>query len=288
MLRKPSWLTKALPDPEALRRIRGLLGDLQLHTICESGNCPNLGECWAQATATFLILGNVCTRNCAFCDVDSGHPDVLDPCEPAHVAQAVEALDLSHVVVTSVSRDDLADGGAEQFAATIREIRRVCPETAIEVLIPDFMGDLECLATVLNAQPTILGHNIETVQSLHRRIRPRFDYEVSLELLAASKRLSSHIYTKSSVMVGLGETEADVLATLRDLREVDCDFVTVGQYLQPSRHHLPVKEYVHPHVFEAYRSEAEAMGFKYVASGPFVRSSYNAAEALRVGRRATD
>lgn len=279
-MRKPNWLVKPLPDAQALKRMRELLGGLGLHTICESGNCPNLGECWANSTATFLILGDVCTRNCGFCDVPAGRPLPLDAQEPSRVAQAVRALALAHVVITSVTRDDVADGGAEHFAATIREIQQACPKTTVEVLIPDFSGDIDCLAVVLAAQPAILGHNVETVRSLHSRMRPRFSYDRSLAILAHAKHLAPLIYTKSSIMVGLGETEEETIATLEDLRNVDCDFVTIGQYLQPSRHHTPVVEYVPPAIFEQYHRAAQGLGFRYVASGPFVRSSYNAAAAL--------
>jgi lipoic acid synthetase len=279
-LRKPNWLVKPLPDAQALKRMRELLGGLGLHTICESGNCPNLGECWANSTATFLILGDVCTRNCGFCDVPAGRPLPLDAQEPSRVAQAVRALALAHVVITSVTRDDVADGGAEHFAATIREIQQACPKTTVEVLIPDFSGDIDCLAVVLAAQPAILGHNVETVRSLHSRMRPRFSYDRSLAILAHAKHLAPLIYTKSSIMVGLGETEEETIATLEDLRNVDCDFVTIGQYLQPSRHHMPVVEYVPPAIFNRYHRAAQGLGFRYVASGPFVRSSYNAAAAL--------
>jgi lipoic acid synthetase len=279
-LRKPKWLVKPLPDARALKRMRGLLSDLDLNTICESANCPNLGECWAKSTATFLILGDVCTRNCGFCDVPAGRPAPLDIHEPSRVAEAVRVLGLAHVVITSVTRDDVPDGGAAHFAATIRAVKNACPKTSVEVLIPDFSGKSESLTLVLEAEPSILGHNMETVRSLHKRIRPRFDYERSLGILAESKRLAPSIYTKSSIMVGLGETEDDVIATLKDLRQVDCDFVTIGQYLRPSRENVPVEEYVPPSTFERYRQIAEELGFRYVASGPFVRSSYNAAAAL--------
>lgn len=287
--RKPAWLTKPLPNPQALARMRKLLDGLQLHTICESANCPNLGECWEKATATFLILGNRCTRRCGFCDVVTGKPEPLDSTEPTHVAEAVRALRLRHAVVTSVTRDDLSDGGAGHFAATIREIRSTCPGTTVEVLIPDFDGKSEHLATVLDAEPTILAHNIETVRRLHRYMRPRFHYERSLAVLAESRRLAPQVYTKSSLMVGLGETEEDVLAALHDLRASDCDFVTLGQYLCPSQNHIPVEEYVHPSVFERYRQAAVEIGFKHVASSPFVRSSFDAATALAaVGGNSSD
>lgn len=279
--RKPGWLTKRLPDPQAMARMRSLLDGLHLNTICESANCPNIGECWAKATATFLILGERCTRRCGFCKVDTGRPLPPNPLEPLHVAEAVQALGLTHVVITSVSRDDIADGGAAHFAATIREIHRLCPQTAVEVLIPDYTDEAGGLSTVLAAKPAILGHNIETVAALHRRVRPRFRYERSLQVLAESRRLAPDIYTKSSIMVGLGETAEQVYGTLADLRRVDCDFVTIGQYLRPSAQHAHVVEYVHPTVFEQYRHKALELGFRYVASGPFVRSSFDAATALQ-------
>jgi lipoic acid synthetase len=280
-LRKPPWLTKRLPDAQALERMRRLLKDLRLHTICESASCPNLGECWAQSTATFLILGNACTRRCGFCNVTPGRPAPVDPEEPAHVAEAVQALGLQHVVITSVTRDDLADGGAAHFAATVRAIRAHNPATTVELLIPDLAGSSAALAEVLAAAPTVLAHNLETVRSLHACIRPRFSYDRSLAVLATTRRLAPAIYTKSSLMVGLGESPEDVLASLADLRGVDCDFVTIGQYLRPSARHAPVVEYVRPEVFAYYREKALELGFKHVASGPFVRSSFAAAAALR-------
>ncbi|HEX6972739.1 MAG TPA: lipoyl synthase [Limnochordia bacterium] len=283
--RKPPWLTKRLPDPRVLNRMRSLLDGLGLHTICESASCPNIGECWAKQTATFLILGDVCTRRCGFCDVTTGRPGALDPFEPLHVARAVAALGLSHAVVTSVARDDLPDGGASHFAQTIRAIRRHNPSTTVEVLIPDFDGIAAHLETVLGARPDILAHNIETVPRLHRKVRPRFRYRRSLEVLAESKRRAPEVFTKSNLMVGLGESPAEVEEVMADLRAVDCDFLTIGQYLRPSEHHLPVVEYVHPDVFERYKARAEAMGFRHVAAGPFVRSSYDAASAMAaVGR----
>lgn len=278
--RKPGWLKKPLPDPQALRRMRELLDGLALHTICESASCPNLGECWAQQTATFLILGDVCTRRCGFCDVETGRPPHFDLLEPLRVAEAVRRLGLQHAVITSVSRDDLPDGGAEQFARTIRAIRHLCPETTVEVLIPDFDGRPEPLRLVLEADPEILAHNVETVPRLHRKVRPRFRYERSLAVLESAKSYRPSVFTKSNIMLGLGETEEEVLAVMRDLRAVGCDFLTIGQYLRPSPNHLPVVEYVHPQVFDRYREAAEALGFRYVASGPFVRSSFDAAAAL--------
>ncbi|HHT27011.1 MAG TPA: lipoyl synthase [Firmicutes bacterium] len=279
--RKPAWLKKRLPDPQVLAQMRSLLSDLHLHTICESGNCPNLGECWAKSTATFLILGNRCTRQCGFCNVESGRPLPIDVGEPAHIGQAVAALGLAHVVITSVTRDDIPDGGAAHFAATIRQIHQHSPGTTVEVLVPDFNGNPEAIADVLAAKPTIFAHNIETVERLHVRLRPRFTYERSLQVLDQAHRLAPTVYTKSSIMVGLGETPSDVAATMEDLYRTGCSFLTIGQYLQPSKRHTPVYEYVTPEQFEQYRTMALNIGYRYVASGPFVRSSFDAATALR-------
>lgn len=280
--RKPDWLKKRIPDPQAMKQMRNLLDELQLNTICEEAGCPNIGECWAKKTATFLILGEICTRACGFCDVETGRPQEVDFAEPYHVAKAVAHLGLSHVVITSPDRDDLADKGSEQFAATIRAVHRMCPQTTVEVLTSDFDGEDEHLVRVLDADPEIFGHNVETVPRLHRKVRPRFRYERSLKVLARAKELRPDIYTKSNIMVGLGERRQEVIEVMSDLRAAGCDFLTIGQYLQPSPRHLPVSEYVHPDVFEEYRKEAEALGFLYVASGPFVRSSFDAATALEV------
>lgn len=238
--------------------------------------CPNLGECFARRTATFLILGNVCTRHCGYCAVASGSPLPLDPEEPERVAETTANLGLRHVVVTSVTRDDLPDGGAAHFAETIRAIRRRSPAAVVEVLIPDFGGSEGSLQLVLEAEPQILNHNIETVPRLFPTVRPQGNYRRSLELLARAKRGLSHGYTKSGLMVGLGESEVEVLQVMRDLREVGCDIFTVGQYLRPSKAHLEVKEYYPPESFERMKGDGEAVGFLFVASGPFVRSSYNA------------
>lgn len=278
--RKPDWLKKRIPDPKKMNEMRELLQGLKLNTICEEAGCPNIGECWANRTATFLILGEICTRRCGFCDVQTGRPDPVDFAEPYHVAQAVKKLELSHAVLTSPDRDDLPDKGSGHFANVVRAIHRMCPKTTVEVLISDFDGIEEHLARVLEADPDILAHNVETVPRLHRRVRPRFRYERSLKVLENSKRMRPDIYTKSNIMVGLGETEEEVIQVMRDMREVDCDFLTIGQYLRPSDQHLPVEEYVHPDVFDMYRKEAESLGFRHVASGPFVRSSYDAALAM--------
>ena len=284
--RKPDWLKKRIPDPQAMKEMRLLLDQLKLNTICEEAACPNIGECWAKKTATFLILGDICTRACGFCNVETGRPAPVDLAEPYHVARAVAHLGLAHVVITSVDRDDLPDKGSEQFAATIRAIHRMCPETTVEVLTSDFDGIDEHLMRVLDADPEIFAHNVETVPRLHRKVRPRFRYERSLKVLARAKELRPDIYTKSNIMVGLGETPEEVIEVMRDMRSAGCDFLTIGQYLQPSPEHLPVVEYVHPDLFEEYRRQAYALGFLHVASGPFVRSSFDAATALEVvGRR---
>lgn len=284
--RKPDWLKKRIPDPMKMREMRELLDGLRLHTICEEASCPNIGECWGNRTASFLILGEICTRACGFCDVETGRPLPVNFAEPYHIAQAVKRLGLRHAVITSPDRDDLEDKGAGHFAATIRAIHRLCEGTTVEVLISDFDGNEEHLRTVLDADPEILAHNVETVPRLHRKVRPRFRYERSLKVLENSKRLRPDIFTKSNIMVGLGEREDEVIDVMRDMRAVGCDFLTIGQYLQPSPKHLPVVEYVHPDVFERYKSVAEELGFRYVASGPFVRSSFHAEEALyAIGHR---
>lgn len=279
--RKPDWLKKDLPDGRAMKRMRTLLADLNLHTICESANCPNIGECWGESTATFLILGNVCTRRCGFCDVTTGRPDMVDPHEPENVAEAVAHLGIKHAVITMVNRDDLEDAGAAHVARTIRAVRRRNPDTTIEVLVSELKGREDLIAQVLEAKPDVFAHNLETVRRLHRKVRPRFRYDQSLEVLAIARRLAPDVYTKSNIMVGLGETEEEVIEMMKDLRSVDCDFLTIGQYLRPSEKHLPVEEFVHPDVFRRYQAEAERLGFKYVFAGPFVRSSYQAGTALK-------
>lgn len=264
-----------------MKRMRTLLADLNLHTICESANCPNIGECWGESTATFLILGNICTRRCGFCDVTTGRPDLVDPHEPENVAQAIAHLGIKHAVITMVNRDDLEDAGAEHIARTIRAVRRRNPDTTIEVLVSELKGREDLIGQVLEAKPDVFAHNLETVRRLHRKVRPRFRYDQSLEVLAIARRLAPDVYTKSNIMVGLGETEEEVIEMMKDLRSVDCDFLTIGQYLRPSEKHLPVEEFVHPDVFRRYQAIAEELGFKYVFSGPFVRSSYQAGSALK-------
>jgi lipoic acid synthetase len=259
--------------------MKALLAGLSLHTVCEEANCPNIGECFRQGTATFLILGRVCTRNCRFCAVEHGTPLPTDPQEPQHVARAVQQLDLQHVVITSVTRDDLPDGGAGQFAACIAAVHQQT-EARVEVLVPDMSGDDAALRTVVESAPEVLGHNVEVVPRLYPQFRAGADYVRSLRLLARARQLAPEIRTKSSLMVGVGEQEQEVLAVMRDLRAVDCDLLTIGQYLRPSVQHQPVVEYVRPETFEQYAHLARALGFRGVLSGPFVRSSYCAAAML--------
>lgn len=258
-----------------------LLEGLGLDTVCLSAACPNLGECFARRTATFLILGPVCTRNCRFCAVPKGTPRPVDPGEPRRVALAAAELQLRHVVITSVTRDDLPDGGAGQFAATVTAVREALPEATVEVLTPDFRGRPAALEKVMAAGPRVFNHNVETVPRLYPAARPQADYRRSLEVLRRAKEMRPGILTKSGLMVGLGEREEEVLAVLADLRSAGCDAVTIGQYLRPSKAHLPVREYLTPETFARYRARAREMGFRYVASGPLVRSSYLAEDALR-------
>ncbi len=275
-LRKPDWLKIKFSDPGRLTEIKGMLRRLSLNTVCEEAACPNMMECFGRKTATFMILGRNCTRNCRFCNIHGGTPDPVDVQEPEHVAEVVAELGLKHVVVTSVTRDDLADGGAGHFA---RVIERLAPmQLTVEVLIPDFQGDREALARVVQAGPHIVNHNVETVPRLYPQVRPQAQYERSLHLLAEVKSLSSGIYTKSGFMLGLGEIEEEVIAALHDLRSVDCDVLTIGQYLAPSKEHYPVAEYVHPDVFTKYQDMAYDMGFVHAVAGPLVRSSYHADE----------
>lgn len=278
--RKPPWLRIRNTDPGISFATRKLLNKNGLNTVCDEAMCPNRGECFGKQRAAFMLLGSICTRDCAFCAVEHGVPLAPDPQEPGKIAVAVKELSMSHVVLTSVTRDDLPDGGAEHFTQTITQIRKTSPKTAIEVLIPDFQGDSAALATIIAAKPDIINHNLETVPDLYQEIRPEAIYKRSLDLLANVKTLDSNIYTKSGIMVGLGETNMQVIALMDDLRAVNCDFLTVGQYLQPSKHHHPVIEYIHPDIFDQYKQTALEKGFSYVASAPFVRSSYNAEESL--------
>ncbi len=284
-LRRPDWLKVRANTTGEYEEVRAMMRRLSLVTVCEEARCPNIHECWArERTATFMLLGDVCTRHCGFCAVGKGRPGALDPGEPARVAEAAAELDLSHAVVTSVNRDDLPDGGAAHFAETIRAIRRRLPGCTVEVLIPDFCGDGAALETVLAEEPEILNHNVETVPRLYRRVRPEARYAQSLELLARAdarrRRTGSATKTKSGIMAGLGETFEELLETLRDLRAAGCDIATVGQYLQPYEKRLPVERYYTPEEFDRIRREGEAMGFRRVESGPLVRSSYHARRAL--------
>lgn len=275
---KPPWLKKRLPSYEDLRRVKSIIENANLHTVCEEARCPNIGECFSHGTATILILGNICTRNCRFCAVEHGDPSLPDELEPKNVSRAVKDMDLKYVVITSVTRDDLQDGGATQFAKTIREIRSLNPDIKIEVLIPDFKGNKSSLEIVLNEYPDVLNHNIETISRLYPKVRPQADYRRSLELLKTSKQLYPFIITKSGFMLGLGEYKEEVLELMSDLRAVDCDFLTIGQYLQPDKDCLPVERYIPPDEFEEYKKIGFKMGFKAVFSGPFVRSSFHASE----------
>jgi lipoyl synthase len=278
--RHPDWLKVPVPAGETVRDLRRLVRELHLNTVCEEARCPNLGECWDQRTATIMILGETCTRACGFCAVRTGRPTWSDADEPRRVAEAVATLGLDHVVVTSVARDDLPDGGASVFAETIRRIRGLCPETGIEVLVPDFNGDEGPLRAVVEAAPDILDHNVETVERLQRPVRRRARYDRSLGVLARARAYARdagiELHTKSSLMVGLGETEDELLAALRDLRAVDCDIVTIGQYLRPSRANLPVARHWSPDEFDRLGEAARALGFGHVEAGPLVRTSYHA------------
>jgi lipoic acid synthetase len=274
------------PGGESYRGIKDLLRGLTLHTVCEEARCPNVGECWGGGTATVMLMGDTCTRGCRFCAVKTGNPrGVLDPAEPYNTAVALERLGLHYVVLTSVDRDDLADGGAGHFGATVRHIKQRTPEMTVEVLIPDFKGDLAGLRTLLGGRPDVVAHNLETVRRLTPQVRDRrATYEQSLDVLAALKRIQPDLYTKTSLMVGLGETPHEVREAMVDARSVGVDVLTVGQYLRPSEKYLPVAEYVTPQQFEAYREMGEALGFMYVASGPLVRSSYRAGEFFLEGQ----
>ncbi|MFI5226196.1 MAG: lipoyl synthase [Candidatus Limnocylindrales bacterium] len=295
--RHPDWIKARIPSGENYHDLKRLLRGLELNTVCEEAHCPNIGECWDQRTATIMILGDTCTRACGFCAVKTGRPTWNDEDEPRRVAEAIERLGLEHVVVTSVARDDLADGGAHVFAETIRRLRATSPLLGIEVLIPDFNGEAGPLRMVMDARPDILNHNLETVERLQKPVRKRARWDRTLGVLARAKADAADIgytvHTKSSLMVGLGETREELTAAFRALREVDCDILTIGQYLRPSERHLPLIRYYHPDEFTDMKVEALALGFRHVESGPLVRSSYHArdqvpgAELRRLRRRAT-
>ena len=277
----PPWLKKRISFNEEYIRVKNLLKNLHLNTVCQSAGCPNIGECFARGTATFMILGNTCTRNCRFCAVPKGKPEPLDDDEPRRVAEAVLKMNLKHVVITSVTRDDLIDGGATHFAKVIEEIRKVKPDTTVEVLTPDFKGDHDAIKKVVDLLPDIYNHNVETVPALYKTVRPQANYNTSLEVLRYVKELNNNIYTKSGLMVGLGEKKDEVVEVMKDLREIGCDILTIGQYLQPTLDHLEVVEYVKPEVFQKYKEIGYELGFKYIASGPFVRSSFHADDFVK-------
>ena len=277
-LKKPEWIrVKAGGNPARFNEVKLILREQKLHTVCEEASCPNIGECFGKGTATFMILGDLCTRRCPFCDVGHGKPLPPDVDEPRHLAESIAAMRLNYVVMTSVDRDDLRDGGAGHFAQCIAEVRRLSPKTRIEVLVPDFRGRLDIALDVLgNAPPDVMNHNLETVPRLYKQARPGADYAHSLRLLKEFKAQHPDVPTKSGLMVGLGETDDEILEVMRDLRAHDVDMLTIGQYLAPSGHHLPVTRYVHPDIFTMFEREATAMGFQHAACGPMVRSSYHA------------
>ncbi len=276
--RLPSWMKVKMPGSPNYLELRGLLRQKGLHTVCEEARCPNIGECWERRSATFMILGDICTRACTYCAVTTGIPLGLDLQEPARLAETVESMGLKYAVITSVDRDDLPDGGADIFAQCIAQIRNRLPSCKVEVLIPDFRGDADALGTVVAAAPDTLNHNIETSRRVFQRVRHKGDYDLSLELLARAKSLAPEGVTKSGMMVGLGETWQEIVETMRDLRAVDCDLLTIGQYLRPSQKHTPLAKWYTPDEFDELRREGEALGFRHVASGPLVRSSYRADE----------
>jgi len=276
--KKPSWLKVKLPTGESYKKVRSLVSEHKLHTICESGNCPNMGECWGAGTATFMILGNICTRSCDFCAVSTGRPEEVDIFEPARVANSVKLMNVKHAVLTSVDRDDLQDGGADIWVRTVNAIRRKSPETTLETLIPDFAGKWENLQKIIDVAPEIVSHNIETVRRLTKKIRIQAKYNRSLELLLRLKK--GGMKTKSGLMLGLGETDEEVLETMQDLRSVKVDILTLGQYLQPTPKHASVKDFITPEKFEEYKEIGLEMGYKFVESGPLVRSSYHAEKHL--------
>lgn len=277
MIVKPDWLRVKAPQWERVGNVKEILRDLALNTVCEEASCPNIGECFKAGTATFLIMGPACTRACPYCDIDfEKKPKPLDPTEPARLAEAVARMQLNHVVITSVNRDDLSDGGASQFVECIAAVRNVSPNTTIEVLIPDLCGNWNALEIILQAVPEVLNHNTETIPRLYRRVRPQGNYDRTLELLQRARQIAPCSYTKSGIMVGLGETDAEIRQVMQDLRAVDCDILTIGQYLQPSQKHLQVDNFIHPEQFAAWKNFGEELGFLQVVSSPLTRSSYHA------------
>ncbi|HEY9800457.1 MAG TPA: lipoyl synthase [Leptolyngbyaceae cyanobacterium] len=283
---KPDWLRVKAPQWERVGNVKEILRDLALNTVCEEASCPNIGECFQAGTATFLIMGPACTRACPYCDIDfEKKPKALDPTEPTRLAEAVRRMRLNHVVITSVNRDDLPDGGASQFVKCIEEVRAVSPNTTIEVLIPDLCGNWEALKIILQASPEVLNHNTETIPRLYRRVRPQGNYDRTLELLQRSRQIAPWLYTKSGIMVGLGETDAEIRQVMQDLRAVDCDILTIGQYLQPSQKHLQVNDFVTPEQFAAWQTYGEELGFLQVVSSPLTRSSYHAEQVRELMQR---
>ena len=277
-IKKPKWLRVKLPTGENYKKVRSLVDQHKLHTICESGSCPNMGECWGEGTATFMILGNICTRSCGFCAVKTGRPDDVDVFEPGKVAHSVKTMGIKHAVITSVDRDDLKDGGSEIWVQTVKAVRQQSPGTTMETLIPDFAGNWENLQRIIDVAPEIVSHNLETVRRLTKQVRIQAKYDRSLEVLFRLKK--GGMRTKSGVMLGLGESEEEVIETMQDLRSVQVDILTLGQYLQPTPKHLPVEEFITPEKFQEYKELGMKMGFKYVESGPLVRSSYHAEKHL--------
>ncbi|MCM1982580.1 lipoyl synthase [Lyngbya confervoides] len=285
MVVKPDWLRVKAPQWERVGQVKDILRDLHLNTVCEEASCPNIGECFHHGTATFLIMGPACTRACPYCDIDfEKKPQALDPTEPLRLAEAVRRMGLNHVVITSVNRDDLEDGGASQFVRCIQNVRQVSPKTTIEVLIPDLCANWEALRVILSAQPEVLNHNTETVPRLYRRTRPQGDYQRSLDLLRQTRAIAPWVYTKSGIMVGLGETDAEVRAVMADLRAVDCDILTIGQYLQPTAKHLGVETFITPEQFAAWHAYGTELGFLQVVASPLTRSSYHAEQVQRLMR----
>ena len=283
---KPEWLRVKAPQWQRVGNVKEILRDLSLNTVCEEASCPNIGECFQAGTATFLIMGPACTRACPYCDIDfEKKPQALDPSEPQRLAEAVKRLNLNHVVITAVNRDDLLDGGASQFVSCINAVRTISQKTTIEVLIPDLCGNWEALAVILSAQPEVLNHNTETIPRLYRRVRPQGDYRRSLTLLQKTKAITPKVYTKSGMMVGLGESDQEVRQVMENLRAVDCDILTLGQYLQPTPKHLEVKEFIPPEQFEAWRIFGEAIGFLQVVASPLTRSSYHAEQVQALMKR---
>lgn len=283
---KPDWLRVKAPQWERVGNVKEILRDLALNTVCEEASCPNIGECFNAGTATFLIMGPACTRACTYCDIDfEKKPQPLDPTEPTRLAEAVRRMQLNHVVITSVNRDDLPDGGASQFVHCINAIHKTSPHTTIEVLIPDLCGNWQALEIILQSQPEVLNHNTETISRLYSRVRPQGNYKRTMELLQRSRQISPSIYTKSGIMVGLGETDTEIRQVMEDLRAADCDILTIGQYLQPSRKHLQVSNFVTPEQFAAWQTFGENLGFLQVVSSPLTRSSYHAEQVRELMKR---